>query len=115
MTIILFTILLGLAGEMINTAIESVTDLVTTEWHMEAKIAKDVSAGMMLLIAFGAICVALFLVHIYFHNCRYHYMAFLLGSLLLSWIIASLLYVPFIRLLYRWRFQRLKQKSTRRI
>lgn len=58
MSIIVFTILLGLAGEMINTAIESVTDLVTSEWKKEAKIAKDVSAGMMLLIAIGAVIVA---------------------------------------------------------
>jgi diacylglycerol kinase len=61
MTIIVFTILLGLAGEMINTALESVTDLVTTEWRQQAKIAKDVSAGMMLLIATGAVVVAIFI------------------------------------------------------
>jgi len=61
MTIIIFTILLGLSGEMINTALESVTDLVTTEWRQQAKIAKDVSAGMMLLIALGAIIVAIFI------------------------------------------------------
>jgi diacylglycerol kinase (ATP) len=61
MAIIIFTILLGLAGEMINTALESVTDLVTTEWRQQAKIAKDVSAGMMLLIAVGAILVAIFI------------------------------------------------------
>lgn len=60
MTIIIFTILLGLAAEMINTAFESVTDLVTTEWRQQAKIAKDVSAGMMLLVAVGAILVAIF-------------------------------------------------------
>jgi diacylglycerol kinase (ATP) len=61
MTIIVFTIVLGLTGEMMNTAIESVTDLVTTEWKQSAKIAKDVSAGMMLLIAMGAVVVAIFI------------------------------------------------------
>jgi diacylglycerol kinase len=61
MTIIIFTILLGLAAEMINTALESVCDLVTTEWRVQAKIAKDVSAGMMLLIATGAVVVAIFI------------------------------------------------------
>lgn len=61
MTILVFTIVLGLAGEMINTAIESITDLVTSEWKKEAKIAKDVSAGMMLLIAIGAVIVASFI------------------------------------------------------
>lgn len=61
MAIILFTIVLGLSSEMINTAIESMTDLITKEWKTEAKIAKDVSAGMMLTVAIGAIGVALFI------------------------------------------------------
>ncbi len=61
MTIIVFTILLGLTVEMLNTAIESMTDLITTEWREQAKIAKDVSAGMMLLVAFGAVIVAAFI------------------------------------------------------
>lgn len=38
-------------------------------------------------------------------------MGFLLGLLLFSWLTTSVLYVPFIRLLYKWRFQRLKQKT----
>ncbi len=58
-TIIIFTILLGLTAELINTALESMTDLITKEWREEAKIAKDVSAGMMLTIAIGAVVVAL--------------------------------------------------------
>lgn len=57
--ILIFTIVLGLSAEMINTAIESMTDLITKEWRKEAKIAKDVSAGMMLITAFGALAVAL--------------------------------------------------------
>jgi diacylglycerol kinase (ATP) len=61
MAIILFTILLGMSGELINTALEAMTDLITTEWRKEAKIAKDVSAGMMLFIAFGAIIIAVFI------------------------------------------------------
>lgn len=57
-TIIVFVIILGLSAEMINTALESMTDLITKEWHAEAKIAKDVSAGMMLLTAAGAVVIA---------------------------------------------------------
>jgi phospho-N-acetylmuramoyl-pentapeptide-transferase len=38
-------------------------------------------------------------------------MSLLLGLLLFSWLITSVLYVPFIQLLYKWRFQRLKQKT----
>jgi len=58
MIVIIFTIVLGLTAEMINTSIESMTDLITKEWRQEAKIAKDVSAGMMLTVAFGAILIA---------------------------------------------------------
>lgn len=56
--IILFTIVLGLIAEMINTALEAMTDLITKEWRAEAKIAKDVAAGMMLTCAVGAFLVA---------------------------------------------------------
>lgn len=59
MTILVLAIIFGLAIEMANTAIESVTDLVSEEWRESAKIAKDVSAGMMLLTAIGATLVAL--------------------------------------------------------
>lgn len=59
MTILVLTIVFGLGIEMVNTSIEAMTDLITREWHKEAKIAKDVSAGMMLLAATGAVCVAL--------------------------------------------------------
>ncbi len=58
-TIIIFTIVLGLTSEMINTAIESMTDLLTNQWRKEAKIAKDVAAGMMLTVAVGAVIVGL--------------------------------------------------------
>ncbi len=56
--IIIFTIVLGLTAEFINTALESMTDLITHEWRAEAKIAKDVAAGMMLTVAVGAVVVA---------------------------------------------------------
>lgn len=59
MAILVFAIVLGLSAEMINTALESMTDLITTEWRKEAKIAKDVAAGMMLVVAIGAVVIAL--------------------------------------------------------
>ena len=58
MTIIVLTICFGLGVEMTNTAIESMTDLITTEYRQNAKIAKDVAAGMMLVVAVGAVLVA---------------------------------------------------------
>lgn len=36
-------------------------------------------------------------------------MVFLLGALLFSWLLSSILYIPFIRLLYNLRLQRMKQ------
>lgn len=59
MAIIIFTIVLGLSAEMVNTSIEAMTDLIKKEYSAEAKIAKDVSAGMMLLTSIGAILVAI--------------------------------------------------------
>jgi len=56
--IIVFTIILGLTCEMINTSLEAMTDLITTEYKKEAKIAKDVAAGMMLLTAMSAVIIA---------------------------------------------------------
>ena len=38
-------------------------------------------------------------------------MSLLLGVLLFSWLVHSILYIPFIRLLYVWRFRRLAQKT----
>ena len=37
--------------EMVNTAIERTVDLVTAEYHLYAKIAKDVAAGAVLVAA----------------------------------------------------------------
>ena len=59
--ILVFTIFWGIVGEMMNTSLEAMTDLITQEWKQEAKIAKDVAAGMMLTIAIGSVTVAFFL------------------------------------------------------
>ncbi len=68
MVVIVFTIILGLTAEMINTSLEAMTDLITTEWRENAKIAKDVSAGMMLITAIGAAVIALIIFWPYFQN-----------------------------------------------
>lgn len=51
--ILLFAITFGLAIEMANTTLESTIDLITKEWHLEAKRAKDVAAGTMLIVSIG--------------------------------------------------------------
>jgi diacylglycerol kinase len=51
-------ILLVISAEIINTAIEEIVDLVTKDYREEAKIAKDVSAGMVLIVSAGSVLVA---------------------------------------------------------
>ena len=57
--ILAFTIILVLVTEMINTTIESMVDLITTEHRQQAKIAKDTSAGMVLVTAIASLIIAL--------------------------------------------------------
>ena len=57
----MFTIVLILFAEMVNTAIETVVDLYTDLYHPKAKIAKDVAAGGVVITAINALIVAYFL------------------------------------------------------
>ncbi len=50
-----------LFAEMMNTAVEAVVDLVTTEFHPVARIAKDVAAGSVLLSVIGAAVTGYFI------------------------------------------------------
>ena len=52
-------IVLVISAEMINTAIEEMTNLITKEHRQEAKIAKDVAAGMVLVTAAGSVIVGI--------------------------------------------------------
>ncbi len=54
MGILGLTIMMVISAEMVNSAIEKMVDLITKEHRQEAKIAKDVSAGMVLLTAIAA-------------------------------------------------------------
>ncbi|MCW8858903.1 MAG: diacylglycerol kinase [Deltaproteobacteria bacterium] len=47
--------ILVIFAELMNTAIESVVDLVTDDYHELAKRAKDVSAGAVLVTSVGAV------------------------------------------------------------
>lgn len=51
---------LVLITEMINTALEAVVDLQTSEFHPLARLAKNVAAGAVLCAAFFALVVAYF-------------------------------------------------------
>lgn len=50
-------ILLVISAEMINTSIEEMVDFISQEHSKEAKIAKDVAAGMVLLTAISSVIV----------------------------------------------------------
>ena len=55
--IILFAIVIS--AELFNTAIETVVNMITMEKNEKAKIAKDVSAGAVLVTAIGSAIVGL--------------------------------------------------------
>lgn len=56
-----FAVVAVLFAEMVNTAIETIVDLITEEYHPKAKIAKDVGAGAVVLVSLNAVIVAYFL------------------------------------------------------
>ena len=53
--VMLFSIVI--CGELFNTAIETIVDMVSPGKNEKAKIAKDVSAGAVLVVAIGAAIV----------------------------------------------------------
>jgi diacylglycerol kinase (ATP) len=57
LAVLVLVILLVLITEMLNTALEFAVDLATKEYHPLAKLAKDVSAGAVLVSSVGAVLV----------------------------------------------------------
>jgi diacylglycerol kinase len=58
--ILVLTIGVVLAAEAANTSIEAAVDLASPEYHDLAKLAKDVAAGAVLILAIAAIVIGLF-------------------------------------------------------
>ena len=58
-SVLLLTIGSVLVGETINTTVEAIVDLLSPEWHEQAKIAKDVSAGAVLILSLTAVVIGL--------------------------------------------------------
>lgn len=54
---VLLAITVVLVAEMVNTAVETVVDLASPEYHRLAEVAKDVAAGAVLIAALGAAAV----------------------------------------------------------
>lgn len=59
--ILILTIAMVWAAELLNTALEAVVDLASPAPHPLARIAKDVSAGMVLACAIAAILIGMIL------------------------------------------------------
>ncbi len=57
MGLLIVMITLVICAEMINSTIEQMVDLITTEHRKQAEIAKDVGAGMVLVTASSAVVV----------------------------------------------------------
>jgi diacylglycerol kinase (ATP) len=51
-------IILVLATEMLNTALEETIDMISEEYHPRAKVAKDIAAGVVLIASVGALILA---------------------------------------------------------
>lgn len=60
---IFFAITLVILAEMFNTAIETIVNLLTLSHHPLAKIAKDVSAGGVLITCLNSIIIAYLIFH----------------------------------------------------
>lgn len=58
-SVVLIVILFVIVAEMMNSVIEEMVNLIIKEHAQEAKIAKDVAAGMVLVAAIGSIIVGL--------------------------------------------------------
>ncbi|MGI9050652.1 MAG: diacylglycerol kinase [Rubrobacteraceae bacterium] len=57
LAILVLVIMLVFIAELFNTAMEFAVDLATSEYHPLAKLAKDVSAGAVLVTSVGAVLV----------------------------------------------------------
>lgn len=65
--ILLLLVAVVIAGEMFNTAIENIIDLVSPEYHPLAKVIKDVAAGAVFFICVIAVLIGIviFVPHLY--------------------------------------------------
>ncbi len=61
-------IVLVLATEMLNTAIEVIVDMIEDAYHPLAKIAKDIAAGAVLIASIGALTLAYLILYPAFRN-----------------------------------------------
>lgn len=105
--ILIFAISLVIVAELFNTAIEKVVDLITDKYHPLAKLAKDISAGAVLIAAINSIVVG----YLLFFDKLSYYTDFLLVKIsnssthltFVALIVVVLLTVGFKALFYKGR------------
>lgn len=56
--IVFFSITLVITMELLNTAVEIIIDMISSEYRLRARIAKNISAGAVLMSAINALVVA---------------------------------------------------------
>lgn len=56
-SIITIAIVIVISAELFNTAIETIVDMVSPQKNEKAKLAKDISAGAVLILAIGSAIV----------------------------------------------------------
>ncbi|HZJ77098.1 MAG TPA: diacylglycerol kinase [Oscillospiraceae bacterium] len=88
--ILFLTISVVIVAEMINTSIESTIDLITDEYHVFAKTAKNVAAGAVLIAAINSVIVAYL---IFFHRVNQYTLR------VLHYVRQSPLHITFIALI----------------
>lgn len=64
-SLLVVMVVLVISSEMVNTSLEEMTDLITTEHRQSAKVAKDVAAGMVLVTSCGAAIVGVIVLYPY--------------------------------------------------
>lgn len=58
-SILALTIVAVIVGELLNTALEALVDILSPDYHDAAKIAKDVSAGAVLALGVSSVIIGL--------------------------------------------------------
>lgn len=64
--LVILCIALVLFAELVNTALESLVDLVSPDFHPLAKVVKDVAAAAVLVLAIASLAVGLIIFVPYF-------------------------------------------------
>lgn len=92
--VLCLTVCSVLCAEMINTAVEEITDLSSSSYNPLAKVTKDIAAGMVLLCAAFAVVIGFVL----FFKPDY-YMG-ILNYMLVPWRLLVFLFSLFISIAY---------------